>query len=335
MSDVKGHIELDRSLDSITVGSRYRKDPGDLSKLIASIEQRGMLQPITITPEGILVCGWRRLEAVRRLGWTTLRVWVRSGVSTQLQAALSEHDDNLLHKPLNEIEKATLYRELVALEQEEADLRKKATQFRSKDGPAPGAGPEEAQGDDGAAPGAGPEEHGDARSRAARALTGKDTYNTHERVCALMDWAERKQTPPQIRAMAADALRRIKDGEHVTPLWREVKAAYEATKLPVPEDPETENARLAREAFERAVAAKEKGRANHGTGQGSSSHFRSVRSFNLTWTDLDGWTEMYDVDALAAELTDADWQRFDRVFTATIAFHDQLVTARRHAGASA
>ena len=143
MPDTKGHIELDRSIDSITVGSRYRKDPGDLTKLMASIEQRGMLQPITITPEGVLVCGWRRLEAVRRLGWTALRVWVRSGVSTQLQAVLCEHDDNLLHKSLNEIEKATLYRELVALEKEDAELRVKATQFASNDGPAPGAGPDE------------------------------------------------------------------------------------------------------------------------------------------------------------------------------------------------
>ena len=334
MPDAKGHIELDRSIDSITVGSRYRKDPGNLAELMTSISERGLLQPITITPDGVLVCGWRRLEAVRRLGWTSLRVWVRSGISTQLQAILSEHDDNLLHKQLNEIEKATLFRELKALETEEAERRKQATQFGSKTGPVTVTGPDDVMpldGDSGPVTVTGPEERGDARRRAARALTGQDSFHTHERVCALMDWAERKQTPPEIRAMAADALRRIEDGEHVTPLWREVKTAYEATQIPLPEDPETEAARLAREAFERVQAAKKQGRSKQSPPTGSATHFRSARSFNLTWTELDGWTELYDVDALAAELSDDDWQRFDRVVTASIAFRDQLVTARRRA----
>ena len=69
MSETRGHIELDRAIDSIVVGIRHRKDPGDLNPLMESIERIGLLQPITITPEGVLVCGWRRLEAVRRLGW--------------------------------------------------------------------------------------------------------------------------------------------------------------------------------------------------------------------------------------------------------------------------
>ena len=76
MPDTHGHIELDRALDSITVGVRYRKDPGDLKPLMESIERLGLLQPITIAPEGVLVCGWRRLEAVRQPGWRTMKVWV-------------------------------------------------------------------------------------------------------------------------------------------------------------------------------------------------------------------------------------------------------------------
>lgn len=67
MSD-KGHIELERQIDSITVGVRHRKDPGDLNALMKSIEEVGLLQPVTITPDGVLICGWRRLEALRRLG---------------------------------------------------------------------------------------------------------------------------------------------------------------------------------------------------------------------------------------------------------------------------
>lgn len=44
---------------------------------------------------------------------------------------------------------------------------------------------------------------------------------------------------------------------------------------------------------------------------------------------------MYDVDALSAALTTTDWERFDRVVTATIAFRDQLIAARRSVAAPA
>jgi ParB family chromosome partitioning protein len=319
MPETRGHIELDRAIDSIVVGIRHRKDPGDLKQLMDSIEQIGMLQPITITPEGVLVCGWRRLEAIRRLGWRSLKVWVRSGISDKLEALLAQQDDNQLHKPLNELEKASLYRELKAIRAEEAEGRMQANQF----------GAQSNGGSPGSAPGADPDDNGDARRQAAQAITGKASYSTHERVCALMDWASRKATPPEIRAMANDALRRIEEGEPVKPLYGEVKEAFDKTQKPQP-DVETGLARQAREALERARREEaEKGRHKLKRNQGVSSHFRSVRSFNLTWTELDGWTELYDVDALAAQLTPTDWQRFDRVVTATLAFRDQLIAARR------
>ena len=322
-TNARGHIELDRTLDSIVVGTRYRKDPGDLTVLMESIERLGLIQPATITPDGVLVCGWRRLEAVRRLGWRSMNVWVRSGISGKLEALLAQQDENALHKSLNEIEKATLYRELKQVRAEDAERRKQATQFGAHDS-AGGSGP---------APGAGPGETGDARRQAAMAITGQASYNTHERVCALMDWASRKATPPQIRAMANDALRRIEEGEPVKPLYCEVKAAHDEIQQ---REAETDLARLAREALERIKGEKKDPdglkRNQLKRSQGPTSHFRSVRSFNLTWTELDGWTELYDVDALAAGLIEADWERFDRVVTATIAFRDQLVAARRHAG---
>ena len=53
MSD-KGHIELQRQIDSIIVGVRHRRDLGDMSALMRSIEEVGLLQPITVTPDGVL-----------------------------------------------------------------------------------------------------------------------------------------------------------------------------------------------------------------------------------------------------------------------------------------
>jgi ParB family chromosome partitioning protein len=248
---------------------------------------------------------------------------VRSGISDKLQGLLAQQDENQLHKPLNELEKAALYRELKALRAEEAERRMQATQFGAQ-----GLG-----GSPGSAPGAEPGGNGDARCQAAMAITGQASYSTHERVCALMDWASRKATPPEIRGMANDALRRIEAGEPVKPLYLRVKTVFDRLQEHQPEL-ETDLARQAREALERATKAEnENGRNNLKRSQGPTSHFRSVRSFNLTWTELDGWTEMYDLAALATELSRSDWDRFDRVVTATIAFRDQLIAARRHAQA--
>jgi ParB-like chromosome segregation protein Spo0J len=50
---------------SILVGERYRRDHGDLTGLAASIASEGLLQPVGITEENLLVFGERRLLAVR------------------------------------------------------------------------------------------------------------------------------------------------------------------------------------------------------------------------------------------------------------------------------
>mgnify|MGYP006367038787 CR=1 FL=1 len=110
-----GHIELERAVDSIWSGRRHREDFGDLDPLVESIAREGLLQPITITPDGMLICGARRLAAIRRLGWKTVNVWVRSGISTTLGQLLAEQDDNLLHNPLPRTEEATLSAELTTL----------------------------------------------------------------------------------------------------------------------------------------------------------------------------------------------------------------------------
>lgn len=317
MPEKQGYIELDRTVDSITVGARHRRDVGDLAALMASIETLGLLQPITITPDGVLICGWRRLQAVRRLGRRTINVWVRSGISDRLQQLMAERDENILRRPLSMLEKATLFDELKALRTEDAERRKQATQF----------GATTAHGGVTVTP---PGEHGKARVQAAMAIDGKPgTYTTLERVSTLMDWAERKATPPEIRAMAKEALRRIEQGEPPTPLYRAVRAAYDKTQQPVPA-PAPDLNDIGSKAQERAAhAAEELGKANLPRRREGPTRLRSVRSFVLTWTELDGWTEMYDVDELAIALSATEWERFDRVVTATLAFRDQLIAARR------
>ena len=68
-----------------------------------------------VSKAGWLISGLRRLEAVRRLGWREVDVWVAAKVSDQLQRALAVRDENGLRKDLNPLEAAKLYAELKEL----------------------------------------------------------------------------------------------------------------------------------------------------------------------------------------------------------------------------
>lgn len=330
MSTSMGHIELERNLDSIRIGVRHRKDPGDIEALMRSIEETGLLQPITITPEGVLVCGWRRLEAVRRLGWRTLKVWVRSGISDELSRLLAQQDENAQRKPLTELEAAHLHRELTMLLHEDAARRQEATRFGSHVDLSKDSG-----GDNGAAPGAGPRGSGDARRQAAEAITGRASYSTHERVIALEAYANDPTLPTAVRRMAAEAIRSIEAGAPVRPHFDRVKAAAElAADQTRPSDdpgdgPDDELGRLAAEALARVrqEKARSSARALKRKPTVVASH-RSLRSFILTWTELEGWSRLYDVAEIAASLKDEEWQRFERVVAESVEFAGRLRAAR-------
>jgi N6-adenosine-specific RNA methylase IME4 len=59
-------------IDRITVGKRHRRDMGDIDGLAASIADLGLLEPIVVCPDGMLIAGERRLRAVQRLGWSMI-----------------------------------------------------------------------------------------------------------------------------------------------------------------------------------------------------------------------------------------------------------------------
>ena len=49
---------------SIKVGSRHRKDMGDIAGLAKSIESAGLLHPVVVTPELHLIAGCLTAEAI-------------------------------------------------------------------------------------------------------------------------------------------------------------------------------------------------------------------------------------------------------------------------------
>ncbi|MCR1785911.1 ParB/RepB/Spo0J family partition protein [Nocardioides carbamazepini] len=345
MADKDGRIELERSIDSIVVGVRHRKDLGDIDALMRSIQEIGLVQPITITPDGVLVCGARRLEALRRLGERTLKVWVRSGVSDELSRLLAQQDENALHKPLSPLEAETLFREAKRLLAEEAQRRQEATRFGSSgdiSGDMSGGLPRDHSGDmgevNGAGGRAGPQRHGDSRAQAAKLVTGAESYKRLEQIGWLKRLADDTHQRPHLRGMASAALEAIENGGAVEPAYKQVKAAVELDTTH-PGQPQTvtpdELERLAAEALERVRQNDSRKGVRALKRTRSVATHRSVRSFILTWTELDGWAELYDIAELARELTDEEWQRFERVVADSAAFAQRLHEARIHLTASA
>ena len=84
-------------IDSIRVRKRVRRDPGDLTALMSSLRKYGQMNPIIVTREHELVAGGRRLEAARRLGWTTITALVteREAQVERLELELEENVQRL------------------------------------------------------------------------------------------------------------------------------------------------------------------------------------------------------------------------------------------------
>lgn len=111
-----------QALDEVDV-SRIRENPlqprhefarEQLEELKRSIEQNGMIQPLTVRKSGSdyeLIAGERRLRAVRELGYKKVPVYVRDVTSDDqmLELALIE---NIQREDLNPIELAKAYSQL-------------------------------------------------------------------------------------------------------------------------------------------------------------------------------------------------------------------------------
>jgi len=358
-----GHIELERALDSIQVGRRHRDDLGDLDQLTESIARDGMLQPITITPDGVLVCGLRRLTAMRKLGWKTANVWVRSGITDRLGELLAEQDDNALHKPLTLTEQAALYRELKEVMAEDAARRQEATRFGAAD--FVGGAAEVFGGASGGATVAPPSEAtGKSRAQAAKMVSGRNSYTSFERINELQRLAADESQPASVRERAAAELEGIDAGGSITAAHQRThaeaslaeldrlaadpavsadvraRAALDADRLRAADAQvrAAELEQLAAEALARLTHQQKAKKSKKPNGQAAPAPVpviaavMSVRAFVLTWEDLAGWWERADPTVIGPELTDAQWDLFTATVAGTVQFMDAAETAR-HADA--
>lgn len=314
MGTQTGHIELDRTVASIVVGNRHRTDLGDLTPLAESIARDGLLQPLTVTIDGVLVCGARRLAAIKLLGWRTVGVWVSSGISGRLGHLLAEQDDNVLHKDLTPVETAALYRELKALMAEDAARNEAATRFSAEHQPRW----------NGVANFATPLDStvGDSRRQAAAMIPGGASHTTLEKINYLRRIADDTDLPARLRAQASEELDQLKAGGPVHPAYERIRTAANTSS----EDTDLET--LAQEAVARAQGGQAEPAPVTPNDEDTPARW-PVRAFVATWSELADWWTHYDAEALATDLTDEQITSFLETAEGTSAFADELRTARQ------
>jgi hypothetical protein len=92
------------SLSAIKVNNDRRSaDNAKIKELAESMEQVGLLHPVTVTSDHTLIAGAQRLEAAKLLGWAEIEVKVMEFDSRTAELAML--DENLMRLELHYIER--------------------------------------------------------------------------------------------------------------------------------------------------------------------------------------------------------------------------------------
>jgi len=111
-------------ISQIEIGSRFRKEYGDIDQLAYSIKSKGLLNPITVGVASkikmpretnlpfILLAGGRRMRALTKLGWAKIPVRVLDQSLSELDLRAVELAENFDRKNLEYVEEVALMREI-------------------------------------------------------------------------------------------------------------------------------------------------------------------------------------------------------------------------------
>ena len=98
------------SIAKIKVNANRRAaDAGKVKELAESIQEIGLLNPVTVTENNVLIAGAHRLEAFKLLGRTEIEANVTA--VSGLKAKLAEIDENLIRNELHYTERGDLLKE--------------------------------------------------------------------------------------------------------------------------------------------------------------------------------------------------------------------------------
>lgn len=112
-------------VSKIVVKNRIRKDFGDITELATDINDNGLISPIVVNKDYVLLAGERRLRAVKRLGWKQVEVRMMDtrDAEHELNIEISEND---VRKAFSKSERVDYMYRLMRIEKEKARERQEA-----------------------------------------------------------------------------------------------------------------------------------------------------------------------------------------------------------------
>lgn len=216
-------------IDAVKVGERFRRDLGDLTPLVSSIQRIGVLQPIVVDSNLGLIAGQRRLEACRKLGHPTIPAVVCAGLKDAVDALLAERDENTCRKDFTPSEAVALGMALEELERPKAQERMQAGQKTEPCGAAP---------------------EGRVRDIVAPAVGMKGTRYAQAKDVVLAV----ESTDPAVKAVATEALAEMDATGSVRTAYRRVGEAKRNSAIDRVSTPKTSAAVQARRDRIRSLA---------------------------------------------------------------------------------
>lgn len=99
--------------NEIKTNSQVRKDMGDITELKNSIQENGILQPLLIDKDNVLIAGHRRLQAAKELGLEDVPTQMID-VKNHDRVAIIQLVENIQRKDLDPIEEANAYNDYIA-----------------------------------------------------------------------------------------------------------------------------------------------------------------------------------------------------------------------------
>jgi len=109
-------------ISEIKIGQRFREDIGDIESLAQSIKEIGLLQPLVINEQNVLIVGHRRLEACKLLGWEEIPV-IKLNFDDS-HALRAQIDENEMRKSYTAKERVAIGLAFEEMEKEKAKERK-------------------------------------------------------------------------------------------------------------------------------------------------------------------------------------------------------------------
>jgi hypothetical protein len=209
---------MNRAIDAIVVRARHRKDLGEVDSLMASIASVGLLNPVTVDSENVLLAGERRLIACRRLGWKEIPVTVAANFDDAVSRLVAERDENTCRKDMSPSELVSLGKALEELERPKARERQGArSDLTSCSAEQQLANPKRSSA-------------GYTNTIVAGALGMSGT--TYGRAKHVVEAAQDETLPEEVREVAAKAVREMDRTGVVTTQYDRVRAAEKGEEPP-------------------------------------------------------------------------------------------------------